>query len=79
MKVLRQANAILAIAISALSFTGLPADAQNYPTRSITLIAPFPAGGPLDAIARIISEPMQAALGQPTLTSRLLYQESHSG
>ena len=41
--------------------------AQTYPSRPITLIAPFPAGGPLDTIARIIAEPMREALGQPVV------------
>jgi tripartite-type tricarboxylate transporter receptor subunit TctC len=43
------------------------AAAQVYPARPITLIAPFPPGGPLDTIARIISEPMRLALGQPVV------------
>jgi len=43
------------------------AAAQSYPSRPITLIAPFPPGGPLDTIARIISEPMRLALGQPVV------------
>ena len=43
------------------------AGAQTYPSRPITLIAPFPAGGPLDSIARIIAEPMREALGQPVV------------
>ena len=43
------------------------AAAQSYPSRPVTLIAPFPAGGPLDTIARIISEPMRVALGQPVI------------
>ena len=43
------------------------AAAQSYPSRPVTLIAPFPAGGPLDTIARIISEPMRVALGQPVV------------
>jgi len=39
--------------------------AQIYPSRSITIIVPFPPGGPVDVIARIISEPMKASLGVP--------------
>ena len=47
---------------------GVPdAFAQTYPSRPVTLIAPFPAGGPLDSIARVIAEPMREALGQPVV------------
>src|ERR1700732_5590099 len=41
------------------------ANAQTYPSRPITIIAPFPPGGPSDALARILSGPLEAALGQP--------------
>jgi tripartite-type tricarboxylate transporter receptor subunit TctC len=40
------------------------ASAQTYPTRPITMVVPFPAGGPTDAIARIMAERMQVSLGQ---------------
>jgi tripartite-type tricarboxylate transporter receptor subunit TctC len=39
--------------------------AQTYPTRPITMIVPFAAGGPTDRIARIVAEGMRPALGQP--------------
>jgi tripartite-type tricarboxylate transporter receptor subunit TctC len=42
-----------------------PSWAQSYPTRPITLIVPFPAGGPTDTIGRIIAEEMRRSLGQP--------------
>ena len=57
----------LAIACAAFLTSVGSAGAQNYPARPITLIAPFPPGGPLDTIARIISEPMRLALGQPVV------------
>jgi tripartite-type tricarboxylate transporter receptor subunit TctC len=38
--------------------------AQEYPTRPITMIVPFPAGGGVDAIGRIVAERLSAALGQ---------------
>jgi tripartite-type tricarboxylate transporter receptor subunit TctC len=41
------------------------ARAQTYPSRPITLIEPFAAGGPLDTIGRILAERMRVALGQP--------------
>jgi tripartite-type tricarboxylate transporter receptor subunit TctC len=55
---------LIALASAAVLASG-GASAQTYPSRPITLIAPFPAGGPLDTIARILSEPMRVALGQP--------------
>jgi tripartite-type tricarboxylate transporter receptor subunit TctC len=41
------------------------AKAQAYPTRTVTLIVPFPPGGGADAIARILVERIRASLGQP--------------
>lgn len=41
-----------------------PALAQDYPTRYITLVSPFPAGGPSDTAARLVVGPMSKALGQ---------------
>ncbi len=55
------------VVIAALIATIAVAAAQTYPARPVTIIAPFPAGGPLDTIARIISEPMRSALGQPVV------------
>jgi tripartite-type tricarboxylate transporter receptor subunit TctC len=39
--------------------------AQPYPTRPVTLVVPYGAGGPLDTLTRIVSERMRVALGQP--------------
>jgi tripartite-type tricarboxylate transporter receptor subunit TctC len=51
---------------AALALLGIGgAVAQAYPSRPITIIAPFPPGGPSDALARILSGPLEAALGQP--------------
>lgn len=55
----------LLVAAHFLAAFSASAMAQPYPSRAVTMIAPFPAGGPLDTIARIISEPMRLALGQP--------------
>ena len=40
------------------------ASAQNYPTRAVTMIVPFAAGGPTDVVARIVGEHMSKTLGQ---------------
>lgn len=45
----------------------LPAFAQTFPQRPITLVVPFPAGGPTDVIARTLAQQMQASLGQPVV------------
>ena len=41
-----------------------PAPAETYPSRTITVIVPFPAGGPSDVVARIVTEHMGRTLGQ---------------
>ena len=41
--------------------------AEDYPTRPITMIVPFAAGGPTDVVARILAEGMRPSLGQPVL------------
>ena len=38
--------------------------AQDFPSRSITVIVPFPAGGPSDVVARIVADQMGKVLGQ---------------
>jgi tripartite-type tricarboxylate transporter receptor subunit TctC len=40
------------------------AAAETWPAHPITMVVPFPAGGPTDGLARILSEPMSKALGQ---------------
>ncbi len=41
--------------------------AQTYPTRNITLVNPYAAGGPADLLARTVAEGMASALGQPVV------------
>ncbi|MEP6791881.1 MAG: tripartite tricarboxylate transporter substrate binding protein [Ramlibacter sp.] len=48
-----------------VAFSALPAAAQTYPARPITLIVPWGAGGGTDATARIIATLMEKDLGQP--------------
>jgi tripartite-type tricarboxylate transporter receptor subunit TctC len=55
----------LAVGAAALPALARVASAQVYPSRPITLVVSFPAGGPADAVARIVVERMRAALGQP--------------
>lgn len=52
------------LAAAALAIAGVPAAAQDYPTRPITMIVPYPAGGPSDVVARIVADGMGRVLGQ---------------
>jgi len=53
-------------AAAAPAFSRL-ASAQAYPTRPITVIVPFPAGGGTDNVGRIVAERMRVSLGQPVV------------
>ena len=44
-----------------------PSVSQSYPSHPISLIVPYAAGGGIDALARILTEPLAAVLGQPIL------------
>jgi len=57
------ASSVLA-ALAGLSTITAQAQTQAYPTRSITMIVPFAAGGPTDVVARIVTAPMAQTLGQ---------------
>ena len=48
----------------ALMLVGAPASAQDYPTRPISLVVPYAAGGGNDVLARVVAEKMSKALGQ---------------
>jgi tripartite-type tricarboxylate transporter receptor subunit TctC len=55
---------VLAALVATLAF-GVSARADNFPSRPITIMVPFAAGGPSDAMARILGERMRTVLGQP--------------
>ena len=57
---------IFAALIAAMTGGGA-AGAETYPSRPITMIVPFAAGGPTDALARILGERMRQSLGQPII------------
>ena len=46
---------------------GSPAQAQDYPTRPVTLVVPYPAGGGLDALARQLGQKLADRLGKPVV------------
>jgi tripartite-type tricarboxylate transporter receptor subunit TctC len=57
-------------AIAAGSYTG-PGFALDYPTRPITIVVPFAAGGATDVLARVLSDPMSKSLGQTMIVENL--------
>ena len=62
-------KAILAV-LAVLGF-GSAALAQNFPSRPITIIVPFSAGGPSDVMARILAERMKTTLGETLLVENV--------
>jgi tripartite-type tricarboxylate transporter receptor subunit TctC len=55
---------IIAAALAALAALALPAGAQDWPTRPVTMVVPFAAGGPIDVVARLVSPRLSEVLGQ---------------
>lgn len=71
MRFLRRKILCLIVCAGALLAGPESAYAQSYPNRPITLVAPFPAGGAVDTIGRLIAERMQDLLGQPVIVENV--------
>src|ERR1017187_7249951 len=70
---LSRRRASAAIGLLALALVSAPVIAQSeYPTRAITLIVPFAAGGPTDVVARIVINDMSRTLGQPIVVVNIV-------
>ncbi|KYK47555.1 tripartite tricarboxylate transporter substrate binding protein BugD [Bradyrhizobium diversitatis] len=61
-----------AAALASLGAFVAPVEAQTYPTRSITMIVPFAAGGPTDVVARIVTSHMAQTLGQSIIIENVV-------
>lgn len=61
------ASFLLAAAPATLAQPQSTASNQSYPTRMIRFVVPYPAGGPLDSIARMLSEKMRESMGQQVI------------
>jgi len=66
-RVVAQASLAAAVSLGASA-----AQAQTYPTRNITMIVPFAAGGPTDVVARIVTGHMAPALGQSIIIENVV-------
>jgi tripartite-type tricarboxylate transporter receptor subunit TctC len=58
---------IASAAVGLSSALAAGARAQSYPTRPIKLIVPFPAGGPVDVMGRLVAQPLSSSLGQQVI------------
>jgi tripartite-type tricarboxylate transporter receptor subunit TctC len=65
------ARSLAAMVYAAALLAAGTASAQQYPNHPVTMIVPFPPGGATDAIARIIQDPLQKALGQPIVVENI--------
>ncbi|MBB6306132.1 tripartite-type tricarboxylate transporter receptor subunit TctC [Xanthobacter tagetidis] len=61
----------VAAAAAGLALATAGAQAQTFPSRPITMIVPFAAGGPSDAIARLVGQSMSASLGQQVVIENI--------
>jgi len=59
------------ILLLATTFLGGVASAQSYPTKPIKYIVPFPPGGPLDVLSRILTPYLSESLGQPVVVENI--------
>ena len=71
----------LHLATGAVAFPAVSqiAWAQTYPTRPITMIVPFPAGGPTDAVGRVVAERMRRLLGQTVIIENVSGADGNIG
>jgi tripartite-type tricarboxylate transporter receptor subunit TctC len=60
-----------AVAVIALLLAPLPASAQDWPTRAITMVVPYAAGGPIDTLARILAARLSEILGQQVVIENM--------
>jgi tripartite-type tricarboxylate transporter receptor subunit TctC len=59
-----QRHLAFVLAVIAAGAVSAPSAAQDYPTRTVTMIATFPAGGPTDGVARVLAQELSERLGQ---------------
>lgn len=67
----KQVSRLVCGAILAAVIGAAAAQAQNYPTRPISIVVPYPAGGVTDNIVRLLADGMKTRLGQPVITENM--------
>src|SRR5260370_36825377 len=64
-------RSLIRLAGLAAAAAPLAARAQSYPAKALSIVVPYPAGGPTDTLTRILAEAMQRALGQSVLVDNV--------
>ena len=64
---MRRKLVLATLAIAAALTSAVPCPAQDYPARPITVVVPFPPGGQVDSVARLLLDRIRTALGQPLI------------
>src|SRR3954447_17142076 len=54
----------LGLALTLSAIVAAPAAAQKYPSRTVSVVVPYPAGGSVDGVARIVAQKLNETLGQ---------------
>jgi putative tricarboxylic transport membrane protein len=62
---------IIASALAAIVAVAVPTRAQDYPSRTVTIVVPFPAGGPVDELARLIGNGLSTKLNQSFIVQNI--------
>jgi tripartite-type tricarboxylate transporter receptor subunit TctC len=65
--VMKRRAFILAAWLAAVAFGAAQAQAQNWPSKPVTLVMPYPPGGGTDTMARLITQKLEPRLGQPVI------------
>src|ERR1700755_1543703 len=71
MRELLRAAAAIIVGLASMAAPIVTAAAEDYPTRPITMIVPFPAGGATDTLARYLAERMRPILKQPIIIENM--------
>jgi tripartite-type tricarboxylate transporter receptor subunit TctC len=66
-----QRRALFLLACSAATASPIGALAQSYPAKAVSIVVPYPAGGPTDTLTRFLAEAMQRTLGQSVLVDNV--------
>jgi len=62
-------NVLLAVLLVPFAVVATAARAQNFPDKAVTMIAPFPAGGSVDLVARAVAQQMSELWKQPVVVA----------